>query len=55
MLPHDLNLTSTITGYQSFLFIHFPYSEVDIGLTDSLDRLGENMENIHYVSGNPSE
>lgn len=55
MHPADLNMTSSVTGHQLFLFIRLSEGEVDSGLAQRLDHLGEGMENMHDVEGNPSE
>lgn len=55
MQPADLNLTSTVTGHQLFLFVYFAQSEADLQLAQSLDRLGDRMENMHDIAGHPSE
>ena len=60
MQAADLNLTTTITGYQRFLFLNLPTGDDaflnlptgdDAGLAQAVDRLGEGMENMHYVGG----
>ena len=50
----DLNLTTTVTGHQRFLFIKLPAGKADVGLADAIGRLGDGMENMHYVDGPPS-
>ena len=59
MQPADLNMTSTVTGHQLFLFVTFggrgAGGEDDQELAQALDLLGENMENMHDVDGPPSE
>ena len=55
MQSADLNMTSNVTGYQRFLFIRLPQGRPDIGLARSLDRLGEGMENMYDVAGEPSQ
>ncbi len=54
MQSADLNLTSTVTGYQRFLFIKLPPGGADAGLAESIRRLGDGMENMHYADGPPS-
>ena len=54
MQSADLNLTTTITGYQRFLFIKLPVGGADIGLAEAIGRLGDGMENMHYEDGPPS-
>ena len=54
MQSADLNLTTTVTGYQRFLFVKLPAGDADAGLADAIGRLGEGMENMHYVDGPPS-
>ena len=53
MQAADLNLTTTITGYQRFLFLKLPTDGAD-GLAQAIDKLGEGMENMHYVDGSAS-
>ncbi len=55
MQPADLNLSTQTTGYQHSLFVFVPPSAVDAFLTQSLDSLGADMENMHTVAGHPSE
>lgn len=55
MHPADLNLTTKVTGYQRFLFLCLPHRGADAKLATALDRLGEEMENMHDVGGDPSE
>ena len=55
MQPQELNLTTTVIGYQLFLFVTFGYSETNKRLAESIDLLGQGMENIHNVDGPPSE
>ena len=54
MQSADLNLTTTVTGYQRFLFIKLPQASTHAGLADAIARLGEGMENMHFVDGPPS-
>ena len=54
MQSAELNLTTTVTGYQRFLFIKLPAGGADAGLAKSIGRLGDGMENTHYVAGPPS-
>ena len=54
MQSADLNLTTTVTGYQRFLFLKLPAGDADAGLADAIGRLGDGMENMHYVDGPPS-
>ena len=54
MQSADLNLTTTVTGHQRFLFIKLPAGEADGGLAEAIGRLGNGMENMHYVDGPPS-
>ena len=51
MLRSDLE----VTGHMWFLFVRLPKGEGDTELTQSLDGLGQGMENMHDVSGNPSK
>lgn len=59
MQPADLNLTTTVTGYQIFLFVTFGRAwtggRADGELVEALDLLGQGMENIHDVDGPPSD
>ena len=50
MQSADLNLTTTVTGYQRFLFLKLP-TDGDASLGQAMDRLGEGMENMHYANG----
>ena len=54
MQSADLNLTTTVTGHQRFLFIKLPTGNADSGLAEAIGRLGGGMENMHYVDGPPS-
>ena len=49
MQSADLNLTTTITGHQRFLFIKLPAASA--GLAEAIERLGDGMENMHNVDG----
>ena len=53
--PTDLNLSAQVTGHQHSLFVFLPPSEADDTLTQALDALGADMENMHVVAGHPSE
>ena len=55
MYPSDLNLSTQVVGHQRFLFISLSLSQVDAELTKAIDALGDGMENMHDVTGNPSE
>jgi hypothetical protein len=56
MQPSDLNLATQVVGHQRFLFISLaPSRVVDAELTKAIDALGDGMENMHEVTGNPSE
>ena len=54
MQSADLNLTTTVTGYQRFLFIKLPHVTDPAGLADAMARLGDGMENMHFMEGPPS-
>ena len=54
MQPADLNLSTQVTGYQYSVFISLAPSKVDVSLTQALDALGANMENMHEATGHPS-
>ena len=49
-----LNLTTTVTGHQKFLFIELPTGDAGSGLAGAIARLGDGMENMHYADGPPS-
>ena len=55
MQPQDLNMTTTVTGHQLFLFVTFGGDAADGELAQALVLLGRNMENMHDVDGAPSE
>lgn len=59
MQPADLNMTTTVTGHQLFLFVTFGKDKGGSGdageLTEALGLLGRDMENMHDVDGPPSE
>ena len=55
MQPQDLNMTTTVTGHQLFLFVSFGDGGADGELADAIDLLGQGMENMHDVDGAPSE
>ena len=55
MQSADLNLTTTVTGHQRFLFIKLPAGDADAGLAEAIGRLGDDMENMHHKDGPPSE
>ena len=54
MQPADLNMTTTVTGHQLFLFITFGDGQIDWELAEAIDLLGQGMENVHGVDGPPS-
>jgi len=45
MQPADLNMTTTVTGHQLFLFVTFGDGE----LAEAIDLLGQGMENMQEV------
>ena len=51
----DLNLASTVTGYQRFLFLKLPVAGDVSDLGTKMEHLGQTMENMHVVSGPASE
>lgn len=51
----DLNLASEVTGYQCFLFISLPVDLAGTELAKAVDRLGDGMENMQMVEGNPTQ
>ena len=55
MQPADLNMTTTVTGHQLFLFVTFGDRRDDGELTEALDLLGQGVENVHDVDGPPSD
>jgi hypothetical protein len=54
MQPADLNMTTTVTGHQLFLFVTLDEGG-DEELAGAIDVLGEGMENVDGVDGGPSE
>jgi hypothetical protein len=50
----DLNLTTQVVGHQRFLFIGLPPHSATVALAEALDGLGQGMENMHDVAGQPS-
>jgi len=48
-------MTTTVTGHQFFLFVAFGDGRGDRELADSLDLLGQGLENIHEVDGPPTD
>ena len=54
MQSADLNLTTTVTGYQRFLFIKLPAGGADASLAEAIGSIGDGMENMHYADGPPS-
>ena len=59
MQPADLNMTTTVTGHQLFLFVTFGDGADGGGdqrkMAEGLDLLGRGLENMHDVDGPPSE
>ncbi|MBO18985.1 MAG: hypothetical protein CL732_00405 [Chloroflexi bacterium] len=55
MQPQDLNMTTTVTGHQLFLFVTLADAEDETELARAIDGLGGDMENAHDVDGAPSE
>ena len=55
MNPTTLNLTTEIIGHACFCFVRLDPVRVDRALLDQLDALGGNLENMHFVDGNPTE
>ena len=51
MQSGELNLATTVTGYQRFLFIGLPKGEGDAGLAEEISHLGRDLENMHYLDG----
>ena len=54
MQSADLNLTTTVTGHQRFLFVKLPAQDMDAGLAGAITNLSGDMENMHYADGPPS-
>ena len=54
MQPQDLNMTTTVTGYQLFLVVTYIESKPDKELAEAGNLLGAGMENVHYVAGPPT-
>ena len=54
MQPADLNMTTTVTGHQLFLFVTFG-GEADGKLVEAIDLLGRGMENVHDIDGPPTD
>lgn len=48
-----LNLTTEITGYGRFIFVHLASEKIDSVLFRSIESLGTNFENMHLVDGHP--
>ncbi len=55
MQPEDLNMTSTVVGHQLFLFVTFGDARADGELTEALELLGQDLENIHDIDGPPTD
>jgi hypothetical protein len=53
--PASSNLATQVTGHQRFLFGSIARNRVDRELIAAIDKLGDGMENLHFVSGHPSE
>lgn len=52
--PASLNLATQVTGHQRFLFGSVPRDRRDRELIAAIDKLGDGMENLHFLSGHPS-
>jgi hypothetical protein len=50
-----LNVTAEVTGFGRFLFLRLDAARVDSALARSIESLGANFENMHFVDGSPSE
>ena len=50
-----LNLTTEISGFGRFLFVRMESAQVDSALLRSIEALGINFENMHFIDGYPSE
>ncbi|PKB64977.1 MAG: hypothetical protein BZY80_01295 [SAR202 cluster bacterium Io17-Chloro-G2] len=56
MQPADLNMTTTVTGHQLFLFVTIADGGGDQRkMAEGLDLLGRGLENMHDVDGQPTE
>lgn len=55
MQPADLNMTTTVVGYQLFLFVTFGDGVGDGEVAQAIDRLGQGLENMHEIDGSPSD
>ena len=55
MQPADLNMTTTVTGHQLFLFVTFGDGGDQRKIVEGLDLLGRGLENMHDVDGPPSD
>ena len=58
MQPSELNMTTTVTGHQLFLFVTFGHNvggdQANTELAAAIDLLGQGMVNVHDVDGAPS-
>ena len=54
MQPADLNMTTTVTGHQLFLFVTLGDGQIDGELAEAINLLGQGMENVQGVDGPPS-
>ena len=50
MQPEDLNMTTSVTGYQLFLFVTFGYGKANQELAAEVDSLGLNMEKLSFLT-----
>ena len=63
MQPADLEMATTVTGHQLFLFVTFGNTLADGGadggadgeLVEALDLLGRGLENVHDADGPPTD
>lgn len=53
--PASLNLATQVTGHQRFFFTSIARTRVDRELIGAIDQLGDGMENLHFLSGHPSD
>ena len=53
--PGSLNLATQVTGHQRFLFASIARDRSDRELIAAIDKLGDGMENLHFLAGHPSE
>ncbi len=55
MQPADLNMTTTVTGHQLFLFVTFGADRGSRKVVRALELLGQGLENMHQADGPPPD